>query len=436
MSDALTAAAAAEMSVIGAMLIDDRCVGDVLTNLREADFLTPRYRSIFQAVRKLYNRGAPVDPVTVMAEAGPGLEETLRECMDLTPTAANVLHYCGVLREQSALYRLRETADKLGSARTVDEARELLAEAQGLLDNKPGEDVATLQEMMADFMRRMAQPAPDYLSYGLGMLDSMLQTMPGDYVIIGARPSTGKTALALQLALNIAREKRVGFFSLEGTRQKNADRIAAARTSLDMGRIKRPPLTLSDMQVTAGELAQSAVFRGDFEFRRAAHLTVAEIQTRTLASRYEVIFIDYVQLLSPSVRGERRDQMSQVSMDLRAMAQLTGVTVIALAQLRRPDTKEKQAAPTLADLKESGQFEQDADAVLLLSRVDPKDSDSDRWIEIAKNKEGYAGFSSRYRFNGRKQTFTYVNHDGTTPEPREKFRELPDDGQEELPFQT
>ena len=434
MTRELSAASAAEISIIGSMLIDDRCVGDVLTNIREQDFITPRYRAIFAAIRDLFNEGSPVDPVTVLGRTSPGLESLLLECMEVTPTAVNVLHYCGVLREQSALHRVKTLAAELSEASDLATARDLLAQAAGILDNNPGEEVATLQEMMADFLIRMGKTAPPYLPYGLGMLDDMLQTMPGDYVLIGARPSTGKTALALQLALNIAREKRVGFFSLEGSKQKNADRIAAAHTGLDLPKIKRPPLTMGDIQITGNEIAANPALNGSFEHRRAPHLTVAEIQSRTLASKYEVIFIDYVQLISPSARGDRREQMAQVSRDLRAMAQLTNVTVIALAQLRRPDSAEKESKPTLADLKESGQFEQDADAVLLLSRVDPKQSDSDRWLEIAKNKEGYAGFSSRYRFDGRKQRFTYVNHDGTTPEPRVKFEDIEDDGQEEIPF--
>lgn len=432
-----TTAEAAEISVVGAMLIDSACVGDVILNVRADDFRNARCRALFTAARDLYLAQEPVDVVTVTQKAGGGeLFELARECMDVTPTAANVAHYCQVVRDQAALARVHKAAGALAAATDLDEARDILAKAQGALSDKPGVSVVSLSEMMADFFRRLAQPKPDYLHWGLGMLDSMLYTAPGSYVILAARPSIGKTAMALQLSLNVAMTKRVGFFSLETSAATAGDRIGAANLSLTLPQIKARRVDRTDMQALATQLGQSEALRGDFDFISAAGMTVSDIRTLTLAKRYDVIFIDYVQLIQPSGRGDRTEMMQSVSMELRAMAQLTGVVIVALAQLRRPDSQSKKpTAPTMADLKESGQFEQDADTILLMYLEEPGNRLSDRRLKIEKNKEGYAGFAARFRFDGRKQRFTYVDNDGKDIPDKPKFEAI-DDGQEEmdLPF--
>lgn len=426
------AEATAEESVIGSMLLDPRCVGDVLSRLRASDFRAGRLRSIFEVIRSLYNEQTPIDHVVVVGRLGDEYWEAVTTCMELTPTAVNVEHYCQIVRDRAELDRLKRMAERLQDVTDLQEARQLVAQAQAAAADRPGVTTMTLAEMMAGFFKRLAGPKPEYLPWGLGMLDDMLQTGPGKYVIIGARPSTGKTALALQLALNIAKKKRVGFFSLETIPEVLADRIGAAKTSLTLPTIKKHTVTPSDLQVVGDQIGMHPDLRGDFEVVSAASLTVDEIRTITLARRFEVVFIDYVQLIQSTARGERTEQMQRVSMELRAMAQLTGVVIVALAQLRRPDTQQKQKTATMADLKESGQFEQDADSILLMYHQDPQNRTSDRMIKIEKNKEGYAGFVARYRFDGKKQTFSPVDKDG---EPlRAEFQEIEDDGQEELPF--
>lgn len=424
----------AEQAVIGAMLIEPRCVGDVLARLRAEDFRAPRLRALFEAARDLYAEQAPVDAVTVMHRAGgEALLPVIRECMDLTPTAVNVLDYCAIVRDETALSRIREAGERISEARSLEDARDRMAEAENVLADRPGVRALSLSELMADFMRRMGQPKPDYVRWGLGMLDDMLHTGPGSYVIVAARPSTGKTALALQLALNIARRKRVGFYSLETVPEVAADRIAAARLGLTLPEIKDRKVDASGMQVMAHRLATDEIMKGSFDFISASSMTVDEIRTTALARRHEVVMIDYVQLIRPTIRGERTAQMQQVSMDLRAMAQMTGLVIVALAQLRRPDSGTKQKAATMSDLKESGQFEQDADTILVMYLEDGDNRKSDRFIKIEKNKEGYAGFRGRFRFDGAKQTFTPVDRDGRDFE-RSRFESL-DDAQEEIPFE-
>lgn len=430
MSDLMLKIEEAEQAVVGAMLIDGRCVGDVLAVVRAEDFVTPRYRRLFIAARDLFGQNVPLDAVTILDAAGPELKDMVYQCMDHTPTAANVLHYCSILRENAALLGVRQMAQKLSEAEDLSEARDLMAAASNILTARLGVTVTSLAGMMASFMQRIGQPKPEYVHWGLGMLDGALYTGPGSYVLIGARPSTGKTALALQLGLNIAKTKRVGFFSLETSVEVAGDRLAAANLSISLPSIKNRKADPSVMAGLAYQLAHSDVFTRPFDFIAASSMSVAEIRSLALANRYDVIIIDYVQLIRPATRGDRTEQMQAVSMELRALTQLTGIVVVALAQLRRPDTQGKAKAPTMADLKESGQFEQDADAVLLMYHENPDDRSSDRWIKVEKNKEGYAGLRARFRFDGENQRFEYVDKDGKALKP--KFEEI-DDGQEEIP---
>lgn len=426
---------AAEESVIGSMLIDSACVGDVLLHIRAEDFSAPRLRALFIAARDLFAEHQPVDVVTVSARAGGGdMLDLAMRCMDLTPTAASVLHYCDIVREQTALNRLHRLADELAQARDIQTARDLLAQASAQASDKPGVRSVSLAEMMVSFLRRIQEPAPPYVRWGLGMLDQALHTAPGSYVLIGARPSTGKTALALQLALNVAKDKRVGFFSLETVPEIAGDRLAAANLDVTLPSIKARRMSPTDIQALSLQTASSDVFRRSMDFISASSLSVAEIRSITQAKGFEVIFIDYVQLIRPEGRGDRTELMQAVSMELRAMAQLTGVVVVALAQLRRPDTQKGAKAPTMADLKESGQFEQDADTILLMYHSDASNRRSDRVIKIEKNKEGYAGLYARFAFDGEHQRFSYVDKDGNAPE-QTKFEELPEDDQLELPFE-
>lgn len=439
---AASALETAEQAIIGSMLIEDRCVGDVVTTITADDFTDASYRRLFEAARDLYNEGAPVDVVTIIDRAGGALRNLALSCMELTPTATRVLHYCEILHQQATLARLQAAALAVAGAGTLEEATDLLAQAAGIVSGRPGVKVYSMTEIMADFMQRMGQPAPPYLKWGLGMLDANLHTSAGHYVILGARPSTGKTALGLQAGLNIAAEKRVGFISLETGHETAGDRIAAGNLPVTLPDIKQRNIDLQKMTDIVSGPEISRLCGRYFDFVEASSMTVQEIKSLALARRYEVVIIDYVQLIKPTVRGDRQEQMQDVSIQLRAMAQLTGITVIALAQLRRPDSRPartdgKSAPPaaTMADLKETGQFEQDADTVLLMYLVDPEKRGGDRYIKIEKNKDGHAGLRGRFSFDGKKQLFTPVKADGSSLDGSPAFHEIPDDDpQYQIPF--
>lgn len=434
MIDVTSVAVDAEAAIIGAMLIDSTCIGDVLLAVNGSDFLTARHGAIFTAIRELFTMGRPVDPVTVVARVGPECRETIYECLNVTPTAANVLTYCDTLREQARLYRIKLAAEAVAEATSLDQAQQLMTQALADAGDRPGLEITSLGELMSDFFRRMDEPEPPYLHWGFSMLDKSLAIADGKYVLLGARPSTGKTALALQFGLTMAETHRVGFFSLETGKNTAGDRVAVQNMDTTLPLVQRRKLHSADKLVLSKQAAQLIERSGAFDFIRGSSVTVADIRAVAMAKRYDVVIVDYVQLLEPGdprLSSDRTRAMQSVSMELRALAQLTGITVIALAQLRRPDPSAKPKAPTMAELKESGQFEQDADAVLLLYHEDTENRLSDRFLKIDKNKEGYAGIRCRLKFAGEKQRFTYVDPNGESVEVA--FEELHE--QTEIPFE-
>lgn len=427
--DTNTILASAEQAVIGSMLIDSTCIGDVLGAVRDEDFIHTPFRRLFAAARALFVDAAPVDVITIVDRAGADLQSLARDCMDVTPTAANVLHYCSILREQAALERLKGPAMDMMGAKTPQEALDAITAAESIITGRPGVSIATMDEVMANFLTRMSSPAPEYIKWGLELLDGALHTAPGHYVLLGARPSTGKTALALQVGLNIARTKRVGFFSLETGMETAGDRIAANTLPIRLPDIKARRISAASLKAIVTAIGENSLAYQNFDFVTGSSMTVQEIKSVAMARRHEVVIIDYVQLIRPTVRGDRQEQMQDVSIQLRALAQLTGMVIIALAQLRRPATDSKDKAPTMADLKETGQFEQDADTILLMYLEDGTDRAGPRRIKIEKNKDGPAGFYRRFSFDGEHQRFEMIT-EGT---PRSPFKELDDNEQLELP---
>lgn len=432
MSDHSTAFDSAAAGVIGSILLRPTIAGDVFLRLREEDFPEGKLRAIFSAMRRLHGEQKPIDAVLLMDMLGDGFSSAITDCMDATPTAANYEHYCDACRKHSELRELHAAAMAALHTDDLDEARGIFA-AAGSSAARPDLRIVSITEMMAGFYRRYAGAPPEYLEWGLGMLDNTLQTTAGQYILIGARPSTGKTALAFQLGLNIARKKKVGFFSLETGERIAADRLAANRLDLTLPQIKRGQPTQAELAVTATQIGKDEALRSDFHFISASSLTVADIRAISLAQKFDVIFIDYVQLIRPTTRADRTEQMQRVSMDLRELAQMTGIVVVGLAQLRRPDGQAARKAATMADLKESGQFEQDADAILLLYLDDPNSRSSDRWLKIEKNKEGEAGLRARYRFDGPHQKFIPVMDSGRGL-GKPKFEEIGEEEQMALPF--
>ena len=404
----------AERGVIGSLLIDESLVREMVSVVDAQDFLNPANRLIFQAARQLFRAGKPVDALTIRDRVGSQYSDYMTQLIEITPTSANWREYAALMHSQATTQRIKNLAQYiLENAVTLDDCRQPCADMAQLLADGRRIDAWTMQEMMEDFFRAQDPdaPAPEYVTYGLEVLDQRNYTELGDVVMIGGYPSDGKTALALMMAYHMAARYKVGFFSLETDKRKVRDRMVASVAQIDFDAIKRRTLTESDW---AGLAAKSTdMSKRDLTVLRAAGMTVADIQSASQAYGFQVVVIDYVQLITPEVsrRAPRSEQMADVSRALHTFAQSSGTLVIELAQLTRQE-RGSWREPDMHDLKESGQFEQDADIIFLLYRPSPSDDTLDqeknRILKIAKYKEGPRGRWPLY-FDGPKQTFSVMS---------------------------
>ncbi|MBQ6404240.1 MAG: AAA family ATPase [Oscillospiraceae bacterium] len=410
----------AQTAVIGSMLIDESCVVRVLAAVDPRDFTSEPHRLAWQAARSLVRESKPVDPFAIRNVMGDGYGDFLRECIEVTPTSANVMEYIEQMHQQAALARIKAQAIALGSAQTLDACREAVKALSDEFNATSRMESWTLAELLNDFAGRHAEPAArEYLSYGLGPIDEGTYTERGDVVMIGGSPSDGKTAFALIAAAHMAQTRDVGFFSLETGREKLEDRLVASGFGIELSRIKRNTLTESDWDSFSEGVSEFSKRR--LRIFRAAGATVDQIAWTAKAYSLDVVVIDYVQLITPEqVRGtSRAEQMAEVSRALHTFAQTSGTTVIELAQLTRQERGSNRERD-MFDLSESSQFEKDADIIMLLYRpgkdthFDESDRHSEtldpkkhRILRIAKNKEGQWG-RFPLEFDGARQRFSIM----------------------------
>lgn len=421
----LTGAVEAQQSVIGSMLIDDRCVGVVMSSLTAEDFTDGPCRTAFRAIKKQFVAGRPVDPIALLDAVGGGSRYTqwIKEVMELTPTAANVEYYAGIVRKSAALCRLRELADKLVRCGDLEAATALVREMSAATSAASRVSRMTARELAEDFLRRMTdQKKPEYLPWGIPAADQKVYAELGDLCLLGGYASAGKTLLSLQMALAQAKRYRVGYYTLETRPEKMADRMFAHLAKLPMAAIKRREITESDLR-RAADAADLFTRTHPIDFVRAAGLSVEDIAADAIAHRYQVIYVDYLQLIeAPGIRpGDRYGAVTAVSRALKLFAQSHNIAVVALAQLSRPQPaggKNRQALipPSMHSFRESGQIEQDADVAFLLWAKDENNNNSKRRLKLGKNKEGEK-FLRCLAFDGDTQTMveTVDDDDEDTP---------------------
>lgn len=455
----------AQAAVIGSLLLEpERLAGEIMQRLRPEDFADGSLRSLYAAARELWLEQARIDPVTLLDKAGSAYHDLIAQVLQLTPTAANWESYAGIVKNNARLSKLRGVALRILECERAEEARDLLLDAQGLLAQRESIRIFTYRDMLNGQLDRLQdQTPPDFLDWGIPQLNEILTIKQGRFVVIGAESSVGKTAFALQLARNMAISgKRVGFYSLETDHDDAVDRMTANSSDIHLRNIKHKRLD----RCAIGRIVDEFKKNGELplELIEAAGCSVEEIRATTLMRRYDVIFVDYVQMI-PGKGENVSSQVRSVSIALHAMSQQLGVTVIGLSQVTPPDTDRNGNRRELnkSDLRESGQLGNDAEAVLLLDLTDLKDYRSPRKLIIDKNKDGAPG-RMLLNFDAPHMRFTYLppfegsdreaarerneKMDQRRQERREKeaakaktsiegqgsvFEELPDDG-EVLPF--
>ena len=394
----------AQYSVLGSMLISQETVAQVMQETREQDFFGSCL-TVYKAMRRLFLAGREVDPVAVAGILGPEYRSFLVQLMEITPTAANIGSYIALCREQARVLSVQDLARQMAETDDPDKLRQMLEQANGMMVAKTGLRIVTMNDALRDFMDRHTRQV-EYLTWPVRELNDFLYTEPGDFVVIGGYPSAGKSAWALQCAWHWAKDHKVGFFSLETSDQKLFDRQMAAAVGIGMDRLKRNTLENDDWD-RIGTMTADITSR-NLELVPAAGMGPADIRAVTVMRGYEIVLIDYLQLLQGN--GENRTaQVTAISIALHTMAQSLGVTVVALSQLARQNQQQKQKNedPDMSALRESGQIEQDADLIMMLSLEDHDKPSGNRKLRIRKNKEGICP-SILLAFDGRHQTFRPV----------------------------
>ncbi len=411
----------AEQSVLGSMLIDSRCVNEVVGLLRPGDFYIGVNRDIYETIYEMFSFSQTIDPVTVldkMRERGVFDEKTtskyLMELMEITPTAANVVRYAQIVRDQSLLRNLSTAA-----AEIVNIVREGVGTAQDILEaaekkiyairrgntNESLEHIGTIILKVFDRLTELSETDSDIagLSTGLHDLDKFINGLnKSDLMLLAARPAMGKTSLALNIALNVAKKypkKTVAFFSLEMSKEQLVTRLLSNESFVDNKKLTTGQLTTEEW--TKIGIASSALAQTDIRVDDNPSLSVAEMNAKCRRiDDLALVVIDYLQLMTSAgtktAANENRQQIvSDISRSLKIMAKELNVPILCLSQLSRANESRQDKRPMLSDLRESGAIEQDADEVLFIYRDDYYNKNSPEQnvaeVIVAKNRHGEVG---------------------------------------------
>ena len=410
----------AEQSVLGSMLIDSRCVAEVIGILRPDDFFLPQNKDIYETIYTMFNFSETIDPVTVLEKMkvrGVADDKTsayLMELMEVTPTAANVGQYAGIVRDRAMLRNLAVAAGDIRETvfAGVGTPSEILESAEkkiyALRNGNAGETLQHIGVVLVDVFDRLdelsrSDSAFPGLSTGLHDLDKKINGLnKSDLLLIAARPGMGKTSLALNIALDVAKKsaKTVAFFSLEMSREQLAMRLLSNESFVDNQKLLTGRLT--EEEWTKISIASSALSQTDIRVDDNPSISVAEMNAKCRRlSNLGLVLIDYLQLMTSAGTGQtsnnanRVQVVSDISRALKIMAKELNVPVICLSQLSRANESRTDKRPMLSDLRESGAIEQDADEVLFIYRDDYYHPDTPEKnvaeIIVAKNRHGETG---------------------------------------------
>lgn len=373
---------------IGGLTLCKRDVAtEVMVEVDDSDFETKELQEAFNAIKGYWELRGYVDVVDIR-ETHKKVADLIVECTKACEAECVVLsrermgEWAKRIKENAALRRFQSLAVESASALTtyedLSEIYQQMGEAMSLKAEE--EDAWTYEDVLNDYVLHMDEK-PVYIKTGLERLDEALHISPGDFIIIGGRPSAGKTALSLQIAASMAKQNyTVYYFSLETSKRKLGARLMANQIYCPLDTVKNKAVSLNEID------GQAKNMKMPLYIRSAAGKNVAWMKAQALRKKAQVIFVDYLQLIHETGEKDRYAAITAISIALHELAQTTGIVVVALAQLNRNPSK-PGATPTNSDLRESGQIEQDADAIILLSGDNP-----DKYLfRLSKNKEGEIG---------------------------------------------
>ena len=409
----------AERSVLGALLQDSKAVSIAMEMMQEDDFYVPAHRAIFEAIRALATQSTAVDLVTVDAElsrrgtlAGIGGSSYLVELLQYVPTTANVQYYISIVLEKSTLRRLIQASNAISrnSYEQQMDLKDILGYAEKsifdiVMRRTGGEQLVHIREVLYNTYAQIEELAKLQgrvagVTSGFTQLDQLLTGFhPGELIIMGARPSMGKTSIALNMAAAAARKGYgVAIFSLEMPREQIAMRLLCGDARVNMQHVRSGTLRDKEwvkLAQTVNPLSNEKVYIDD-----TSGITPLQMRSRVrrimMEKGLDLVIIDYLQLMGADGKVENRQQeVSEISRRLKAIALELKIPIIACAQLSRANTQRQVKRPMLSDLRDSGSIEQDADVVMFLHREAYYDQTSAETntaeIIVAKQRNGALG---------------------------------------------
>ena len=409
----------AEKAVLGGIFLKPDVFGDIIEIILPMDFYKAAHRYVYEAMIDCYNSGEGIDPIIIANKLKKQNrydeidgENLLFEIIDEVQTAANIVKHAKIVKEKSVLRKLGDVGTKIVemSYEGYEDVDTILDKAEGLIfkisETKESKDVISISEAMKEEFMRLEEVFHNKgvttgISSGFINFDEKTSGFnPSDLVILAARPSMGKTAFALNLALNAAMksEKSVLIFSLEMSSSQLLQRLLAVQSQIGLQKIRNGFLEDDEwgrIGIASGQLASASINIAD-----VPNVNVLEI--RAMARRLkamgklDMIVIDYLQLIKGTGRGDNRQQeISDISRSLKGIARELNIPIIALSQLSRAPEQRADRRPMLSDLRESGAIEQDADMVVFLYRDDYYNEESEEKgiteVIIGKQRNGPVG---------------------------------------------
>ena len=381
----------AEQAVLGSILIDSRCITDVVGVLKPEDFYLQQNREIYETIYTMFNYSQTIDPVTVLdklKELGyhhDNSRDYILQLMEITPTAANVVRYANIVQEKSMLRGLNRAATDIQEmvSEETGTASEMLETAEkkiyALRKGERGdslEHIGTTLHKVFDRLNELAlsDSAIPGLSTGLRDLDTKINGLnKSDLLLVAARPAMGKSAFALNIGVSVAKKykKTVAIFNLEMSREQLAMRLLSSVSSVELQKLTTGKL--SEEEWTKLCIASAALSQTDIRIDDNPSVTVADINAKCRRlDNLGLVIIDYLQLMQGSGYGKNNENrvvvVGEISRSLKIMAKELNVPVICLSQLSRAVESRTDKRPILSDLRESGAIEQDADVVMFLYR--------------------------------------------------------------------
>lgn len=427
-----------EQSVLGTIFLDPKQINAVIDQLNNEDFFEQSHALIYQAMKELFADNLKIDYASVASrlEQNQSLQKAggMKYLLDLSEAVPSVAHletYIDLVKDGSMkrqVIRLAGSILEEGYQGELD-ANEYLSKAEesifALAQKRKTSAFSFLAEVIHEVKEKMEKNRDKKggitgLRTGFSNLDNITAGLqPEELLILAARPSMGKSAMAMNLALNVAKRNKdgqasVAIFSLEMSNEQLAGRMLSSESNIENMKIKTGHLSAREWQFLEGGMQSLAKL--NIAFDDSAAVTVADIRAKcrklSQEGKLDFVVIDYLQLIKSDERsGNRQEEVAKISRSLKQMARELKVPILALSQLSREVEKREDKRPVLADLRESGSIEQDADIVMFLYRKDYYERDEKNLtgevdLSIAKNRQGIAGVSLHFMFDTAFSRFT------------------------------